>query len=151
MPAPIILITTSISASAPTTSIAGASKARSAQPLGDTFGVQGDLQLQQLDLGGDSETLSSGSVHVNVSGNDDYRIGGVVGIASFDDSTTWGVGFEAYKYLERWTLGGRVTWATNDDADIDTVGIDGSAKYFVTDNASVNHRPRLGPTRKQRR
>ncbi len=106
-------------------------------PLGDTFGVQGDLSIQQLDAGGDSETLTSGSVHANVS-TDNYRIGGVVGLASFDDSTTWGVGFEGYKYLERWTVGGRATWATNDDADVDVVGVDGSAKYFYTDNLSVS-------------
>ncbi len=102
-------------------------------PLTDKIGMQGDLQITD----GEDDTVTSGSVHVNFSGADDYRIGGVVGFISADDDTVWGVGAEGEKYYDKWTLGGRLSWATADDSDIDLYGLSGWADYYYTENFSV--------------
>ena len=108
-------------------------------PLGANFGAQVDAGLGTTDGDDiDSEDTVTGTAHV-FHRTASHLIGGFIGAADSDDVTVYGGGAEADFYVNDWTLGGRVTYLTDDsDIDIDTWAIEARAKYFYTDNAMVS-------------
>jgi hypothetical protein len=109
-----------------------------AAPLGENLGLQLDAGWATVDDdgAGDDDDALNGTVHL-FSRNESMLIGGAVGVVDSDDSTTWGAAVEADWYFENSTAGGRILYATNDDADVDFWGIDAHYRYFATDNVRI--------------
>lgn len=109
-------------------------------PLTGSFGAQLDLGLGTTDadeIEGDGDDTVTGTAHV-FHRTASHLIGGFIGAADADDVTLYGGGAEADFYVNNWTLGGRVTYLTDDsDIDSDTWAIEARAKYFYTDNVMV--------------
>lgn len=110
----------------------------------DAYGIEGAVAFEgvngigfELDAAlldsDDSDAAGSLVGHI-FTRNDRYLFGGFVGVNSSDDNTTWEVGVEANKYFDRWTLGGAVSYANNDDADVDGTGVNVRAAVFPHDN-----------------
>lgn len=108
-----------------------------AAPLGDTVGIQLDAGWDTIDSdGSDDNDAISGTVHV-FHRNDTALIGGAVGAVDSDDSTTWGAALEGDYYLANGTVGGRILYLTNDDADVDFWGAEAHYRHFITDDFTV--------------
>lgn len=110
----------------------------------DTYGVEGAVAFQgskdiSFEIDGaisdsdDADTAWGATGHL-FTRNDQHLLGGFVGFADSDDSTTWIGGLEGNAYLNTVTLAGAVYYADNNDADIDGYGVNGEARYFLTDN-----------------
>lgn len=67
-------------------------------------------------------------------GMGDSRIGGFIGAAEAADETLVGGGLVAETYMQNLTLSGQVGYGQVDDADIDLWGLNGEARYFVSNN-----------------
>jgi hypothetical protein len=108
-------------------------------PISGNFGVQLDAGIGTIDGDNiDSEDTLTGTAHV-FHRTANRLIGAFVGASDVDDVTVYGGGAEADFYVNDWTLGGRVTYLTDDsDVDSDTWAAEARAKYFYTDNAMVS-------------
>lgn len=105
--------------------------------VGHHVGVQVDADYTVVDSDLSDDDVFSGTAHLF------YRtsaglIGGFIGAASVDGDTAWGGGVEGEKYLENWTLGGALTYATIDDQDVDFWQLGGHARYFYNENLSTS-------------
>mgnify|MGYP000916823384 CR=1 FL=1 len=110
----------------------------------DAYGIEGAIAFDtgssltlELDAAlldsDDSDAAGAIAAHL-FSRNDRYLFGGFVALADSDDSTTWEAGVEANKYYDRWTLAGSLSYANNDDADVDGVAANVQARFFPQDN-----------------
>lgn len=70
--------------------------------------------------------------------NDSHLFGGFLGVSGSDDNEAYTAGLEAAKYFDNWTLAGAVAYTTNDDADVDTYGLNVEARAFINDNFRLN-------------
>ncbi len=74
-----------------------------------------------------------------LSRNDNYLLGGFVGLTDSDEAdTTWYAGVEGALYYTDWTLAGTVAYGNNDDFGSDGWGVNAEARYFVNDNFRLN-------------
>lgn len=106
-------------------------------PLSGAWGAQVDAQLATIDSDADNEDSFGGTGHV-FHRTASHLIGAFVGAADADDVTVYGGGVEGDLYLANWTLGGRVSYATDDsDIDSDTWSVEARGTYFVGDNFTV--------------
>jgi hypothetical protein len=67
-------------------------------------------------------------------GLDNSRVGAFLGAADQGDDTLLGGGLVAETYMANTTLSGQVGYGTIDDLDVDVWGLNGEARYFVSDN-----------------
>lgn len=114
----------------------------------DAYGVEGAVAFAgsgsivfEIDAAlSDSDDTDTGYGLVGhvYSRNDSHLFGGFVGIAGSDDTETWTAGLEAAKYYTDWTLAAAVAYGSNDDFDSDGWGVNGEARYFVSDNFRLN-------------
>lgn len=104
--------------------------AEGAVAWGDGVGFELDAAL----LDADNADATFGLTGHIFSRNDRYLFGGFAGVASNDGDTTWQVGVEANAYFDRVTLAGAVAYAENDDANVDGIGVNTQARFFVSDN-----------------
>lgn len=104
--------------------------------LTPNLAIDGAIATSDND-GGDDTTAFGGTGHL-FTNNSSYLFGGFVGFGTTDsdadDSTTWGGGVEGQYYMNNVTFAGALSYATNDDSDTDVWGLDGQARYFVSEN-----------------
>lgn len=106
-------------------------------PLSGAWGVQLDANVATIDSDADNEDTIGGTAHA-FHRTASSLIGGFVGAADADDVTAYGGGVEGDLYLASWTLGGRVSYATDDsDVDSDTWAVEARGTYFINDNFTV--------------
>jgi hypothetical protein len=106
-------------------------------PLSGNWGAQLDAEYARLENDADDSDTVSGTAHV-FHRTDTHLIGVYVGANDTDEVTSYGGGVEGDLYRGDWTIGGRVSYATDDsDLDSDTWGGEARAKYFYTDNFTV--------------
>lgn len=111
---------------------------------GDVYGIEGAVAFQgsgsigfQFDaalLDSDNADATAALAAHIFSRNDRYLFGGFAALATNDDSTTYEVGVEANKYLNRVTIAGALSYANNDDFDVDGYGVNVQARFFPQDN-----------------
>lgn len=105
----------------------------------DAWGVSGAVELTpNFSIDGsyadnDEDGVVGATAHL-YSNNDNHLLGAFLGVSDSDSSTSWGGGVEGNLYLGQATLAGAVSYTTDDDADIDVVGVNGEYRYFVSDN-----------------
>ena len=113
----------------------------------DAFGVEGAVAFnasQSLGLdvdaayadSDDSDSSTGAAAHLYAKGPT-YKFGAFVGLADAGD-TVYSVGVEGQKNLGQVTLAAAVGYANADDTDIDAIGVDAEARFFVTDNFRLN-------------
>lgn len=114
----------------------------------DAFGVEGAVafnaaQSLGLDLDAayadsdDSDSVTAGTAHVYAKGGA-HKFGAFVGLADAGD-TVYSVGVEGQVAIgPQVTLAGAVGYASADDTDVDAIGVDAEARFFVTDNFRLN-------------
>jgi hypothetical protein len=109
----------------------------------DQWGVEGAVAFNAskslgLDLDAaysdsdDTDSVFGGTAHLYAKGAG-YKFGGFVGLADVDE-TVWSVGVEGQRNFGRVTLAGALGYAKADDSDIDVIGADVEARFFLTDN-----------------
>lgn len=114
--------------------------------LGGTLGLQLDAAVvnAEFDEIGTNTTIQ-GRAHV-FTRTDAFLFGGFAAIASneFEDDgaeNAYGLGIEAQAYLPQVTLGASLGWFRGDDEeedeDSDAMGVTGVARFFVTENFSL--------------
>ena len=70
--------------------------------------------------------------------NDDWLWGGYVALADTEDTNVWGVGAEANRYFDQYTVAGTVGWTWLDDIDTDIFGDGGEVRYFLSDSTRID-------------
>jgi hypothetical protein len=80
-----------------------------------------------------TDSTTAGAAHLYLK-DDQYLLGGFVGVADVGSDTVWSVGGEGQWHFANWTLAGALGYANDDDADVDAWGGDAQARIFVTDN-----------------
>lgn len=66
--------------------------------------------------------------------NSNYLLGAFGGITFTDGDRTWNTGVEGQYYLSNVTLAAAVSYAKSDDFDVNALGVNGEARYFINDN-----------------
>lgn len=105
----------------------------------DAFGVSGSVALTghvAIDAGvSDSDDSTAWGATGHLFQNDSQALYGVfAGVSDNDVSTTWAAGVEGQYYMNNVTWAGAISYANNDDADIDAWGVNGEGRYFINDN-----------------
>jgi hypothetical protein len=102
--------------------------------------VQGDAQTNDTSYDGASldDAQSYAAVHAAFR-NDQYSLGGFIGLNSIFDYSVRMLGAEGQWYFSNATLTGNLTYAQADDSvDTDSWGADIGGTYFVNDNFGIN-------------
>jgi hypothetical protein len=113
----------------------------------DAVGVSGSVVLSPnvaLDAGyadGDDASAYGVTGHL-FTNNSQYLVGGFLGVSGGDsdvgdDSTAWGGGVEGQYYMNNVTLAAALGYSTNDDSDVDVWGLNGEARYFISENFRI--------------
>lgn len=110
----------------------------------DSFGVEGAIAFNAaaslgVDLdaaysdGDKRDSTTAGTVHVYGKGGAN-KFGGFVGLADAGSDTVYSVGLEGQHQFSGVTVAAALGYANDDDANTDAWGIDGEARFFVSDN-----------------
>lgn len=108
----------------------------------DAWGVSGAIELKPyltVDAAfadNDEDGVLGATAHL-YDNNSARLLGGFLSVSDSDESTAWGGGGEGQFYFGDTTLAAAVTYANDDDNDIDAFGVNGEARYFVDHNFRV--------------
>lgn len=109
----------------------------------DFWGVDGVFSGSNVQLGGHYSTFDETDNNVwTVDGhlftrNDKWQLGAGIGYTDADSTSEWAVAGEGLLFLDRTTLGATLTYSNADDTDTTFWGVDGEARFFLTDNFRV--------------
>ena len=108
-------------------------------PVGESFGIQGDLGFQSVD----GEWAAGGALHFFTRDPSSYLLGVTAGVVLADGATLAAVGPEAELYLDRISLEGWLGWASidYDDAlltDDDGFFAMGDLAFYPTDDWRIS-------------
>lgn len=105
----------------------------------DSVGLTGAAELTSnfaVDAGvSTDDDVSAWGFNAHLYANtDNFLLGGFGGVTFVDGEKAWNTGVEGQYYLSNVTLAAAVSYAKADEFDVSALGVNGEARYFVSDN-----------------
>lgn len=106
------------------------------------LGVQLGARYSNLEADGGGDADAFGADAHLFKRSDRWQLGAGAGLNNVDsggsDGTEWTVALEGLYFMDRTTLGAALSYSDADDADVQTVALDGEIRYFINDNFRID-------------